>query len=98
MRHSNPYRINNPDDIFEVSENSSHPELDDARRIYRLGGYTFQSATELQKFMEAEGLNPRNYAIEPVMEREFSKNMIIVNVVEKFKSRNQRALKRLEFG
>lgn len=97
MRHKNPYRVNDPDDIFEVSENSSHPELDDCRRIYRFGGYTFESATELQKFFESEGLDPKRYAIEPRMEREFAKNLITINVVEKWKSRNQQALRELKF-
>lgn len=82
-RHINPHRVNDPSDIFEVGENSSHPELDDARRIWKFGAYTFNSATEVAKFFEQEGLNPRQYDMRPKSVREFSKNLIIIQIVPK---------------
>lgn len=95
MSHKNPYRINDPNDIFEMTENSSHPELADAKRIWRFGAYTFHSATELQKFFSDEGLSPQGYVAEPYFEKNTiaGKNRIIINIVEKWKSRNQQALK-----
>lgn len=95
MSHLNPYQINNPDDFLEVGENSSHPELQDAKRIWKLGGYTFTNATEVQKFFSDEGLDPRQYVMEPVLEKNTiaGKNRVIINIVEKWKSRNQHALK-----
>lgn len=95
MKHSNPYKIHNPDDFFEVSENSSHPELQDAKRVWRFGGYTFLTATELKKFFEAEGLNPANYVQEPYFEKNVvgGKNRIIINVIERWKSRNEAAIR-----
>jgi hypothetical protein len=95
MKHVNPYRINDPDNIFEVGENSSHPELRDAKRIWRFGAYTFHSATEIQRFFADEGLDPRRYDIEPVAKRMFHNNMIEINVVPKHQSRNERALRGL---
>jgi len=96
MKHRNPYAITNPDDIFEVSENSSHPELKDAKRIWRLGGYVFHSSTELHKFFTDEGLNPRNYVIEPVIQSDMGKNKITVNVVEKHNSRMHQRMRGFE--
>ena len=93
MKHVNPYRINDPNNIFEVSENSSHPELGDADRIWRFGGYVFKSATEAQKFFNDEGLNPNHYDIEPIAKRLFHKNTIEINIVPKHMSRNERALR-----
>ena len=100
MKHSNPYRINNPDDIFEVSENSSHPELRDCRRVWKFGGYTFRTATELEQFFRNEGLNPKGYVLEPVMHRESAnaKNMIVINVIEKWKARQKQKLRELSLG
>lgn len=99
-RHINPYRINDPGNILEVAENSSHPELEDARRVYKFEGYSFNSATELQKFFEAEGIDIRRMTIEPVMRRnyEHGKTLIIVNVVPKHKSRNDEALRKINRG
>ncbi len=100
MRHRNPYRISNPDDIFEVGENSSHPELQDCRRVWKMGGYTFSSATELEKFFRDEGLNPKGYVLEPVMHRDSAnaKNMIVINVIEKWKARQKQKLRELSLG
>jgi hypothetical protein len=95
VRHNNPYRINNPDDFFEVGENSSHPELQDCRRVWKFGAYSFSTATELQKFFSDEGLNPKNYVMEPIIQRDFSKNLIIINIIEKWKARQKQKLREL---
>lgn len=94
MKHVNPYRINDPDNIFEVGENSSHPELRDAKRLWKFKAYTFLSATELEKFFEAEGLNPSDYVLEPRMDRDVGHTKVIINVVEKSMSRNHQNLQR----
>lgn len=83
MRHVNPYRIKNPQDIFEVGENSSHPELRDAKRLYVFGAYRFSTATELQKFFSSEGLNPKQYWMKPRLDRDAMGNKIIIEVVPK---------------
>jgi hypothetical protein len=69
MRHTNPYRINDGSDIFEVSENSSHPDLKDSLRLWHFGGYTFKTATQLMNFFNSEGLDPKTHWIEPKWER-----------------------------
>jgi len=66
MRHLNPYRIADPNNIFEVSENSSHPELRDRRRIWDYKGKVFTSATACQKYLEGEGINWRKLKLTPV--------------------------------
>jgi hypothetical protein len=95
MKHTNPYVINDPNNIFELGENSSHPELKDARRIWRFHSYVFSSATELAKFFDDEGLNPKNYVIEPELKSDMGKNMITINVVPKHQSRNLNRIKRM---
>lgn len=99
MKHKNPYRVNDPNNLFEVGENSSHPELEDARRVYKFKAYSFNSATELEKFFMDEGLNPAHYTIEPVIKRnyEHGKSLIIINVVAKSESRNERAVKNARY-
>lgn len=77
MKHHNPYRINDHENIFEVTENSSHPELKDAKRLWIFGAYTFKSATELERFFKEEGLDPRHYWIAPQMEKDLAGKVII---------------------
>jgi hypothetical protein len=59
MRHSNPHRILDPNNVFEVAENSSHPELRDKYRIYEYKGKIFKTATQCQKYLEDEGVDWR---------------------------------------
>lgn len=92
-RHLNPYRILDHKNWLEVSENSSHPELNDARRIWKFQAYTFTTATEVDKFFATEGLKLSDYATEPVWHKEYGKNLIIVNIVPKYLSRNERGLR-----
>lgn len=66
MRHKNPYRIHDPNNIFEVAENSSHPELFDKRRIYKYRGRTFKSAVEAQTYLEDHGIDWRQCKLTPV--------------------------------
>lgn len=100
MKHVNPYRIRDPKDFFDVGSNSSHPELRDAKRIWKFGGYTFLNPEAVEQFFKDEGLDVKNYVIEPIMEQNViaGKNRIIINIVEKFKSRNYRALRELSNG
>lgn len=95
MRHSNPYYIRDEKNWLEVTENSSHPELDDAKRIWKFYAYTFTSATEVDKFFSEEGLDRNKYTTESKSVREFHKNMIIINIVPKGTSRNDRGLRSL---
>jgi len=83
LRHSNPYRIQNPNDLFEVGENSSHPELKDSKRIWSFRGYTFESATELEKYMRNEGLDPRRFWMKPEWVKEDWRSFVRINVVER---------------
>lgn len=84
--------------IFEVGENSSHPELQDAERIWLFGGYTFRTATELEKFFANEGLDPKMYWMEPYSQTTYAgKRKILIKVVPKGLARSQRGLKELEF-
>lgn len=83
MKHINPYTINDPDNWAEVTENSSHPELNDARRVWRFGGYGWNNATDAIKFLEGEGLDPKRYTTKSKKVSEFAKNLIIIEIVPK---------------
>lgn len=83
MMHVNPYRIQDHDNIFEESENSSHPEMGDGKRLWKFQAYTFETATELQKFMESEGLDPRRYETSPVRVKDAMGAKIFINIVPK---------------
>lgn len=95
MRHRNPYRINDPSNWLEVTANSSHHELKDARRIWKFYAYTFTSETEIAKFFEQEGLDIKDYSYNPEIHKDNynGKNLIIINVVPKSQSLNQRRLR-----
>jgi hypothetical protein len=82
-RHVNPYRINDPTNIFEVGDNSSHPELDDKKRIWKFRGRRFNTATELEKYMRNEGLNPKAYWMKPYAVQEIGKKIIIIEIIER---------------
>lgn len=82
-KHHNPYLIRDSNNLLEVGENSSHPELDDARRIWKFHSYTFQSATEVERFFNSEGLDLSQYDYRPKKVREFAKNLIIIEIVSK---------------
>lgn len=64
-RHVNPYRILDPKNLLEVTENSSHPELGDSKRIYRFKAYTFHSAAQVLRFFDSEGLRLQDFWISP---------------------------------
>lgn len=66
-KHRNPYRIQDERNLFEVTANSSHPELNDSKRVWHFRGYTFTSPERLQDFFNNEGLNPAHYWYKPVM-------------------------------
>jgi len=97
MKHVNPYHINDPHNWLEVSANSSHPELKDAKRIWKFGAYSFTSENEVAKFFESEGLKISQYSTNPTLRKNGfnGKNEIIIEIVEKYKSRNQQALRSL---
>lgn len=95
-RHVNPYRINDPHDLFEVSENSSHPELCDAKRIWKFRGRTFRSATEVQKYFDNEGLNPKLFWMMPEWEKENGmKATIVIKIVERVPSDERHLVREL---
>jgi len=96
LKHVNPYRIKDPNNWLEVTENSSHHELDDAKRVWKFRAYSFTSATEVEKFFRDEGLILKDYVGEPKAHREYNKNLIIINIVPKSESRNHRALRSIE--
>lgn len=85
MKHKNPYYIRDEKNWFEVCENSSHPELNDSRRVYHFKGNTFLNATQVDKFFKSEGLDPRRYAY--VAKRELdevtAKNVIHIFICER---------------
>jgi len=83
LKHVNPYRINNPNDLLEVSENSSHPELKDAKRVWSFRGYTFHTATELERYFKSEGLDIRRYWMKPVWVNADWRNYIRIEVIER---------------
>lgn len=95
MRHRNPYRINDPKDIFEVGENSSHPEMMDAKRVWSFRGRTFMSATELEKYMNDEGLDPRRYWMKPEWVKEDWRHFIRIQVVERAPAEERHKLRSL---
>jgi hypothetical protein len=83
-KHSNPYRIKDPTNIFEVSENSSHPELYDKRRIWKYKGKVFKTATECQRYLEDEGINWRRLKLVPIRHLDGDGSCVIMcNVVER---------------
>lgn len=95
--HRNPYRINDPDNLLEVSANSSHPELADAKRVWLFGGYVFQTPEAVERFFNDEGLDLRHYDIEPRLRKTTGgKNEIIIRIVHKKDSRNTRGLSRID--
>jgi len=85
MNHKNPYRINDPTNIFEVAENSSHPELYDRRRIYDYKGHRFTSAEKCQKFLEEHGIDwRRRLKLVPIRQLDGDGSCIIVcNLAER---------------
>jgi hypothetical protein len=83
LKHKNPYRINDPQNLFEVGENSSHPELNDKKRVWSFRGYTFHSATELERYFNNEGLDPRRYWMKPTVVESDDGNYIKIFVVER---------------
>jgi hypothetical protein len=85
--HVNPYSIQDPANLLEVGENSSHPELKDAKRIWSFRGYTFHSATEVEKYFKNEGLDIRRYWMKPVWIKEDWRAFIRIEIVEKTSTR-----------
>lgn len=75
--HINPYRINDDKDLLEVTENSSHPELQDSKRLWHFGAYTFKSGNEVKKFFEAEGLDITQYWFTGKLEKDIGGRAII---------------------
>lgn len=79
MRHRNPHRIHDPNNIFEVAENSSHPELYDSRRIYDYKGRRFKTAVEAEKYLTDHGINwKRRCKLVPVRQLDSDGHVIIV--------------------
>jgi D-alanine-D-alanine ligase-like ATP-grasp enzyme len=76
-----------PANLLEVGENSSHPELKDAKRIWSFRGYTFHSATEVEKYFKNEGLDIRRYWMKPVWIKEDWRAFIRIEIVEKTSTR-----------
>ena len=60
MRHRNPHEVADPDDIFDVFENSSHPELYEHTRIYCFKGRTFTKLEHLEQHLKDEGVNVKS--------------------------------------
>lgn len=98
MKHKNPYYINDHEDLLEVTANSSHGELKDCKRLWKFGGYTFDSPTKVEEFFNQEGLDIRKYDWDP----EYVKNwhagssLIVIHIKEKWKTKNHRALQGLK--
>ena len=83
-QHRNPYRINDPNNIFEVAENSSHPELKDKYRLYKYKGRIFRTATEAQKFLDNEGIDVKRLKLVPVRHLDADGSVIIIcNLAER---------------
>lgn len=82
-KHVNPYRINDPKNLFEVGENSSHPELEDTKRYWFFKGRMFRNATEVEKYFANEGLDPRKYWMLPKWDRDGANMIIRINIVER---------------
>lgn len=97
MKHLNPYRVDDPKNMFEVGENSSHPELDDNMRVWKFRDRTFRSATEIQKYFENEGLNPKAFWMKPVAVKESHRNTIYIHIVERCSPEERNDLQDLHF-
>ena len=83
-QHRNPYRIQDPNNIFEVSENSSHPEIFDKRRIWDYKGKVFKTATECQKYLIDNGIDWTRLKLTPVRELDRDGSVVIrCHVVER---------------
>lgn len=91
-KHVNPYRIHDHTNLFEVGENSSHPEIQDSQRLWKFRAYTFKSATELEKFFKNEGLDPRRYWIAPRLEKDIGGRAKIIIEVTDRKTPNARRM------
>lgn len=93
MRHRNPYRINDETNLFEVTANSSHPELVDSTRVWHFKGHTFKTETALDKFFRSNGLNPKRYWFRTSVEADGykGKKLIRIFIVERVppEERNQ---------
>lgn len=61
MRHVDPYKILNPNDHAELIFNSSHPELNERKRVVHFGAYTFDKPEHLDKFFKEEQIKVDNY-------------------------------------
>lgn len=55
----------------------------DAKRVWSFRGYTFHSATELEKYMSNEGLDPRRYWMKPEWVKEDWRSFIRISVIER---------------
>lgn len=97
-KHSNPYRIQDPTNIFEVSENSSHPELYDKLRVWDYKGRVFTSATECQKYLEDHGIDWRRLKLTPVRELDRDGSVVIRCHVAERLSQGQHDIRELEYA
>lgn len=83
-KHLNPYRVNDEKNWFEVGENSSHPELDDSKRVWKFNGRHYKTATDIEKHFKEYGLRQEFFKIQPRSEIDGTGHKtIIIEVVEK---------------
>lgn len=96
-KHVNPYSIHDPANLFEVGENSSHPELKDAKRIWEFKGYTFRSAAKLQDFFKDQGLDSRKFWMLPSWENDGAHYIIRIKIIERCSPEERRHVRELAF-
>lgn len=94
-KHYNPYRINDPKNLFEVGENSSHPELEDTKRIWEFNGHIMRSATEVEKYFNNEGLDPRKYWILPTWEKDGANMVVRIKIVQRVSPEERKNVREL---
>jgi|WetSurMetagenome_2_1015567.scaffolds.fasta_scaffold493968_2 hypothetical protein len=98
MKHKNPYMIRDVDNFLEVSANSSHPELNDAKRIWQFNGYRFDNEDQVAKFFESEGLDLKQYDFDVERKRNMiqGKDEYVIHIKEKWKTKNNQALRNMK--
>lgn len=83
MKHKNPYRVRSEKDLYDICENSSHPELVERRRIYDFKGKIFRTATELDKYFKDNGLDIRRFWFKSAWEQDGHDVIVRIRIVER---------------
>lgn len=91
IKHRNPYRIHDPNNLFEVFFNSSHPELKEKKRILNYKGRIFKDEGSALSFFDSEGIDWRRLKLVPRWEN-FVDEVVIVGYIAEHVPKDRREL------